>query len=99
VSDDTVEDRPDEGRFVIVVDGTEAELVYRAPPGKLVLVHTGVPDEIGGRGIAGRLVRAALERAAAEDRVVVPWCPYARRWLREHPDEASAVQIDWEDQP
>ena len=30
---------------------------------------------------------------------VVPWCPYARRWLQEHPDEAAAVKIDWETHP
>ncbi len=30
---------------------------------RLVLVHTGVPEEWGGHGIGGRLVRAALAHA------------------------------------
>jgi len=25
----------------------------------------------------------------------VPLCPFARSWLERHPDEASAVPIDW----
>jgi hypothetical protein len=30
---------------------------------------------------------------------VVPWCPFADRWLRDHPDEAAGVVIDWEAPP
>lgn len=81
-------------RFVLVEDGVEAELTYRERDGRLVLVHTGVPDEIGGRGIAGRLVQAAVDRAARTGEVLVPRCPYARSWLARHPDEASAVTVE-----
>jgi predicted GNAT family acetyltransferase len=91
-----VRDVPAEHRFVVQQDGAIAELVYRAEPGRLILVHTGVPDALGGRGIGGSLVRAAVTRAAAEQRTVVPWCPFARRWLREHPDVAATVMIDWD---
>lgn len=82
-------------RFLIRQDGAEAELLYRHNGRRLVLVHTGVPDEIGGRGIGGRLVRAAVERARAEGLTLVPECPYASRWLRDHPEELAGVSIDW----
>ena len=91
VVDDTAE-----SRFVIREGGDEAELIYARQGDRLILVHTGVPEAWGGHGTGGRLVRAALARAKADDLTVVPWCPYARRWLQEHPDEASAVTIDWE---
>lgn len=94
-----VRDDRDHHRFVVEQDGEVAELTYRERPGKLVLVHTGVPDAIGGRGIAGALVRAGVERARAEGRTVWPWCPYARRWLEEHPDVAGTVTIDWRPAP
>jgi uncharacterized BrkB/YihY/UPF0761 family membrane protein/predicted GNAT family acetyltransferase len=93
--DDDIVDDEGASRFVHVEDGHEAELVYRAEPGRLVLVHTGVPDELGGRGLGGRLVRAAVDRAARTGETVAPWCPFARKWLEEHPDEAAAVTIDW----
>jgi uncharacterized protein len=83
-------------RFVIREGRTEAELVYFIRGDRLVLVHTEVPEEWGGHGIGGRLVRAALARAAADNLTVVPWCPFARRWLGDHPDEAAAVTIDWD---
>jgi uncharacterized protein len=83
-----VVDRPDENRLVVEADGQVAELIYRREGNHLVLVHTGVPAALGGRGIGGRLVEAAVEKAAAEGLVVEAWCPFARTWLRTHPEVA-----------
>ena len=95
--DAVVVDATEENRFVMRGGGgLEAELVYRTHGDRLVLIHTGVPEEWGGRGVGGRLVRAALERARADGLTLVPWCPFARRWLRDHPDEADGVAIDWD---
>lgn len=85
-----------EHRFLVQRDGALAELVYRTEPGRLVLVHTEVPHALEGRGIGGRLVRAAVERAVADHLIVVPWCPFARRWLSDHPDIAASVAVDWD---
>lgn len=90
-----VHDNPEASRFELELDGHLAELVYRVEGERLVLVHTGVPDELEGHGIGGRLVRAAVARAAAEGLTIVPNCPFARSWLERHPDEAAAVTIDW----
>jgi predicted GNAT family acetyltransferase len=83
-------------RFVLEGGDSEAELIYVVDGDRLLLVHTEVPPAWGGHGIGGRLVRAALARAQADHLTVVPWCPFARRWLQEHPDDASALTIDWE---
>ena len=98
--DAEVVDAAEENRFVIRGDrGLEAELVYRTLGDRLVLIHTGVPEAWGGRGIGGHLVRAALGRARAEGLTLVPWCPFARRWLRDHRAEAAGVAIDWDTPP
>jgi uncharacterized protein len=94
-----VVDLPDENRFVVRQDGTEAELVYERAGNRLTLVHTGVPDSLGGRGIGGRLVAAAVARARAEDLTLVPWCPFARRWMRDHGDTLGGVTVDWDTPP
>jgi predicted GNAT family acetyltransferase len=94
-----VRDDPGQSRLVFEQDGAEAELIYRRSGNQLILVHTGVPDKLGGRGIGGRLVIAALGRAAAEGLTVVPWCPYARRWIEDHPDAAAGVTVDWQSLP
>ena len=82
-------------RFVYAETGDAAHLVYQDEAGRLILVHTEVPEALGGRGIAGRLVQAAVERARERGATLVPWCPYARHWLKGHPDAASGVTIDW----
>jgi predicted GNAT family acetyltransferase len=91
----TVTDNPAESRLEIHEDGQLAELVYRTRAGRLVLVHTEVPEALGGRGLGGTLVRAAIEKAAHDGMTLVPLCPFARGWLERHPAEAAAVPIDW----
>lgn len=90
-----VTDNTASSRFEIHVNGDLAELIYRIRAGRLVLVHTEVPEALGGRGLGGELVKAAIARAAADGMTLVPLCPFARSWLERHPDEASAVDIDW----
>lgn len=94
-----IQDLTAEGRFVTWSEGVEAELVYRAEGDRLILVHTGVPDALGGRGIGGRLVTAALARARTQGLTIVPWCPFARRWLQEHARATEGVLIDWTTPP
>jgi uncharacterized protein len=91
-----VVDRADEGRFVLEVDGDVAELIYRVEGSYLVLVHTEVPEALEGRGLGGELVRGAIDRALRDGLTVVPLCPFARRWLGRHSDDASRVPVDWE---
>jgi uncharacterized protein len=62
---------------------------------RLILVHTGVPLSLEGRGVGGELVLAAVDRAKAEHLTLVPLCPFARRWLRDHPETTEGVTIDW----
>jgi predicted GNAT family acetyltransferase len=90
-----VTDNQAESRFELTADGHLAELDYRRRANRLVLVHTEVPESLGGRGIGGLLVQAAVDRAAAEQLTVVPLCPFARRWLERHEDQAARVTVDW----
>lgn len=86
-------------RFVIHLDGSAAGLEYRENGDRLILVHTEVPKELEGNGLGGVLVRAALDRARAEELTIVPWCEFARSWLEKHENEAATVEIDWDSQP
>lgn len=101
MSDDAlpVTDNEPASRLELTVGGVTAELVYRRRADRLVIVHTGVPEALGGQGIGGQLVQAAVSRAAADGLTVVPLCPFAAAWLRRHPDVAARGTIDWGDQP
>jgi uncharacterized protein len=94
-SDFRVEDNQANSRFEVRAEGALAELIYRKNGNRLVLVHTGVPEALGGHGIAGQLVQAAVDEAVATGMTIVPLCPYARSWLERHPDQAARAPIDW----
>jgi predicted GNAT family acetyltransferase len=93
---DIVDDR-ERMRFETERDGHVAYLVYERHGNRLVLVHTEVPTELEGHGLGGALVTAAIDHAAEHDLEVDPQCPFARAWLRRHPDVAGRVVIDWPD--
>jgi predicted GNAT family acetyltransferase len=90
-----VTDNQAESRFEFDTDGHVAVLMYRRNGKRLVLIHTDVPAELEGQGIGGRLVVAAIDRAAREGLTIVPLCPFAHSWLERHADQAARVAIDW----
>ncbi len=89
-----VEDERAAERFVVREGTDEAELTYHRHGDRLALLHTGVPPAMEGKGVGSALVRAAAERAAGEGLVVVPYCPFASRWLKSHPEVAASVAIE-----
>jgi uncharacterized protein len=96
MSDDpVVVDERSASRFKLEIDGHVAELIYGRKGDHLTLVHTEVPEALGGRGLGGQLVRAAVDTAAAQGLTLVPECEFARGWLEGHPDVASRVNVEW----
>ena len=83
---------PDARRLHTRVEGHEAELRYSLRDGRMVIDHTGVPDAIGGRGIAGILVKAALDLARARGWRVVPACSYSAAYVQRHPEYAYLIE-------
>lgn len=78
-------------RFEAVVDGVLCVLEYDLHEGVMTITHTGVPDAVGGRGIAGALASAAFETARREHWRVVPACTYVEAWIKRHPEYANLV--------
>ena len=80
-------------RFETQVEGETAVLDYARQGDTMIILHVGVPDAIGGRGIAGALTQAALDSARAEGLRVVPQCAFAEAYVRRHPEYADIVVI------
>ena len=78
--------RPDLSRFQVVVDGHTCVADYELAAGVMTITHTGVDPSIGGRGIAGAMVQAALAHARSEGLKVNPLCSYARVYMQRHPE-------------
>jgi predicted GNAT family acetyltransferase len=87
-----VADSPDASRFEVTVDGELAGYAaYERAHDQLRLTHTVVDPAFEGRGLAGRLAKAAMQTAEAGGLAVVPQCPYMRSWLLKHEEYVVLV--------
>jgi hypothetical protein len=80
-----------ESRFEAIVDGYLSVADYERREGALVMNHTFVPPELRGRGVAEKLVRAALAHAGREGLRVVPACSYVDAFIRRNPEFQGLV--------
>lgn len=81
-----VHDNEEGGRFEITIGEETAYLEYTRGPHDLALIHTEVPAALGGRGLASRLNRHALEVARTEGLRVSVVCPFAIGFVDRHPE-------------
>ena len=81
-----VQHAPGDQRFNIEADGQTGYVEYELADQVMTITHTVVPSAIGGRGIAGALVQAALDHARGAGLKVVPTCSYADAWMTKHPE-------------
>ncbi|MFN4134951.1 MAG: GNAT family N-acetyltransferase [Novosphingobium sp.] len=79
------------GEYHAHVAGAAAigRLTYQRSGDVVVADHTLVPAEIGGRGVAGELVRALVADARAQGFKIVPQCSYVEAAFRRHPEWAD----------
>jgi uncharacterized protein len=93
--DVAVPDAPERSRFEITVDGELAGFAaYTLRPGQVVFTHTEIDDDHQGRGLAGRLARAALDQVRARGLQVIPQCPYIAAYIRKHPEYVELVDAE-----
>jgi predicted GNAT family acetyltransferase len=78
-------------RFSVEVDGHAGTVDYVLHDGVMTITHTRVAPEIGNRGIAAALTRAALLAARREGWRVVPACSYAVAFMRKYPEFADLL--------
>ena len=89
-----IEDRPEERRYVAHLGDELAGWVdYGRVGSRLVALHTEVPPEFGGRGIATKLVRRVLDDARAAGVKVTPRCPLFAAHFQRHPEDADILAV------
>lgn len=90
--DYVVRDNPEELRYELLREGDLlGEILYRAEPGAIVLVHTEVAASAEGEGIGSRLVADALDDIRSRGLRVVPVCPFVAAYLHQHPEQRDLV--------
>jgi len=86
---------PDRSRFEIALDGEViGASYYRTEPGRRVFTHTEVDPEYQGQGLAGQLIKVALDATKAADLRVVPQCPAVAKYASKHPEYDDIIDRD-----
>ncbi|MBB6612632.1 N-acetyltransferase [Pontibacter sp. Tf4] len=89
-----VKDNPAQHRFETTIEGHTAIIDYKLRPGVITVLHTEVPKELEGRGIAGAMTKFALEQIRERGLQLIPLCPYMRAYLKKHPEYQDLVKED-----
>jgi uncharacterized protein len=71
-------------RYELTVDGYLAATYYAISDGVITFIHTEVPPELGGKGIASRLIRGALDQVRADGLKVIPQCPFVKAFIEKN---------------
>jgi predicted GNAT family acetyltransferase len=88
----TIRDNVEASRYEAFEEGARVGLVqYRRTPDKISFIHTETADEAQGRGVGSRLVAQALAEARAAGLMVLPFCPFVRRYVADHPEYLDLV--------
>jgi hypothetical protein len=86
-----VRDNPAASRFEMASGGGTAFVEYRRAGGRIVLLHTEVPEALSGQGLGSKLVRGVLDALRAKGAKVVPRCEFVAAYVGRHPEYRDMV--------
>ncbi|MFI7444368.1 GNAT family N-acetyltransferase [Nonomuraea indica] len=88
-----VVDNVERSRFEVHVDGKLAGLAdYRLRGSTIAFTHTEVAADFEGQGLAGTMVRHALDASRDTGLRVVPLCSYVASYIERHPEYQDLLE-------
>ncbi|MEO8217965.1 MAG: GNAT family N-acetyltransferase [Acidobacteriota bacterium] len=91
VSNLRIVDNKDANRWEAHVGNDLAVANYRRGEGRITFTHTEVPAQFEGQGVAGKLVKAALDQAKDEGLEVIPRCSFVKGYIERHAEYQPLV--------
>jgi hypothetical protein len=86
-----VVDNPSEHRFELPAGDALAVAYYAAEDGRILLLHTEVPQALSGQGIGSRLAKGVFETLRQRRARVVAKCPFMASYAARHPEYAALL--------
>jgi predicted GNAT family acetyltransferase len=91
----TVSAIPEANRYVIFVDEKPAGFTeFKASPGVIAFLHTEIQPEYGGQGLAGKLIRYALDDVRKLGLAVLPYCEFVRGFIAKNEEYLDLVPAE-----
>jgi predicted GNAT family acetyltransferase len=87
-----VENNGAEGRYEAVVGGELAGFVaYQRSGDRIIFTHTLVEPAFEGKGVGGRMAKAALDDVRQRGHTVIAQCPFIAEYIQRHPAYADLL--------
>lgn len=78
-------------RYELQADGGVAVAYYEPRGQAIAFTHTLVPERLQGRGLAGRLIKAALADVRQQGLKVIAECQFVASYIERHPEERDLL--------
>ena len=78
-------------RFEMVVDADTAIITYKQTHDKIYLLHTEVPPELEGKGVATAIIEKTLNYIEKDHLKLIPLCPFVVAYIKRHPEWKSLL--------
>ena len=75
-----------EKQFEMTVDGYKSFIQFNELSDRIALVHTEVPEELGGKGVGTALVEKTLNFIEKSGKKLMPYCPFVFAYIKRHPE-------------
>lgn len=79
-------------RFEVFESGQIGYIQYIIQDGVIDMIHTIVPRQLEGQGIASALTKYALDFARDEGLKVIPTCSFVRVYIERHKDYQNLLK-------
>ncbi len=89
-----IKDNKTQHALELWVDGQRSFIGYDWQDDVVYLVHTEVPEEQNGKGIAAALVEKAFVYLEDQNLKIIPACSYVRAFLKRHPEWERIVAAE-----
>lgn len=93
-SDLPISNNTEKSRFELELLDKFAFLTYSLNGKEITLIHTEVPEELQGHGLASALAQFALDMAKASGLTVRIVCPVVGRFVRKHLEYAPLIAAE-----
>ncbi len=88
---DKIINNKEANRFELNSDGLISIITYKLSEGKINYLHTEVPRELEGGGIASSMAKHVLDYARSEGLSVIPSCRFISSYIKRHPEYEDLV--------
>lgn len=88
-----VKNNKEKSRLEVYVGDYVGFLDYKLKGDSMYFMHTEVPEELKGQGVASFIAETTLRYAKEKGYNIIVYCPFIKTYLKRHPMEYNNIDI------